>query len=195
MPDSPAGITWRPHISDPTVLAWTITLTLLAAGIACIVCLRRSPRSGRLAAFWAIGAVLFILLALNKQLDLQVLLIQLGRVWTANHAWFQYRRDVQGALVVVLAGVATVAVLALFWTLRGHWSDLRLALLGIAATLAVTLLRATVLCHLLDRLIYGWGTTPSRIHHGLEPLELIGPLCVLVSVVLPRRIRARGKSG
>ncbi|MBN2133816.1 MAG: hypothetical protein JW741_30215, partial [Sedimentisphaerales bacterium] len=57
----------------------------------------------------------------------------------------------------------------------------------VACTLAVTFLRAAVICHALDRLIYAAGATPSAVHHRLEPLELIGPLCVITSVWLSRQ--------
>jgi hypothetical protein len=186
MPNPSESITWRPHVSDPTILAWVITLAFFAAGVACVVRLRR-PQPKRLSVVWVVSTGMFFFLAFNKQLDLQVLLIQWARAWTADHHWFRHRRNVQAAFVIVLAAMATGGILTFAWTLRFYWSGIRLALIGIACTLVVTLLRVAVLCHALDRLIYAIGTTPSTVHHRLEPLELIGPLCVLASVWLSRR--------
>ena len=186
MADSSERITWRPGISDPTVLAWVITCVFLAAGVACIVRLRRAPQPKRLSAFWLVGAGLFTFLAFNKQLDLQVLLIQLGRAWTTNLHWFEHRRGVQTLFVVLLGAGATGTVLVFAWMLRPYWSSTRLALIGVGCTLIVISLRAAVICHVCDRLIHAVGTTPSTVHHRLEPLELIGPLCVVAYAWLSR---------
>ncbi len=190
---APARITWRPGISDPTILAWVITGVFLAAGVACLMRLRQAGQPKRLSAFWIASAGLFLFLAINKQLDLQVLLIQLGRAWTEDLHWFEHRRGVQTLFVLLLGATAAGAALAFAWMLRPYWSNTRLALIGVGCTLAVILLRAAVICHVLDHLIHAVGTTASRVHHGLQPLELIGPACLIAYAWLARQ-PGRGSS-
>ena len=176
---SPAQITWRPGISDPGALAWAITSVYLAAGVVCLLRTRDRGLARRLLVFWAVAGSLFIFLAINKQMDFQVLLIQLGRTWATSHHWLERRRGVQAVFAALLSGGTVIAALASVRLLRSSWSTVRMPLLGLACTLSVVLLGAAMICHVFDWLYPMLGTTASTVHHGMEPLELIGPSCVI----------------
>ena len=85
---------------DPTVLAWSITAAYLAtAGL----CFRRarvepSPTAGP----WWLLASGTLLLGLNKELDLQTVIIGVGRSAAMAEGWYGARRVVQLSFLMFL---------------------------------------------------------------------------------------------
>ena len=76
-------IRWRPGIGDPTFMGW---LTVAAYAIAAFTALLAARRAGRAPGttrgsrgMWLLVAAFMALLCLNKQLDLQSLLTDIGR--------------------------------------------------------------------------------------------------------------------
>jgi len=144
------NIEWSPTIGDPTLMGW---LTVLAYFLTAWLCLRafNTERSGperpyrqtipallrvlrkswpdppllaRRAALWLFLAIVFFCLGINKQLDLQSLVTQVGRTVAHTQGWYDQRRMVQAILVglVLIAGVVTLATLAItaaWFALRG----------------------------------------------------------------------------
>ncbi|MCI0537564.1 MAG: hypothetical protein L0Z50_20310 [Verrucomicrobiales bacterium] len=122
---------WRPGIGDPTIMGW---LTVVAYFVAAAFCFRlalivraRVPGEGRkqFCIFWTAFAVLMTFLGVNKQLDLQTWLTQVGRRMAENEGWYEYRRPVQ-ALFVVFVAVAGFTLLVCLVrlarsTLRHSW--------------------------------------------------------------------------
>ena len=144
---------WEPGIGDPTVVGW---LTVVAYGFAAWACWRASAGRGartRLrttaggARFWLLLAISMALLSINKQLDLQSLLTQVGRDIAVHEGWWDRRRAVQATFIagVAIAGVLAVCLMGwLSWPLtRGR----ALALAGIGFLLVFIVTRASSFHH------------------------------------------------
>lgn len=135
---------WVPGIGDPSPMGWVTVAAYLGAAAHCAV-LARAGRAG--VAFWAGCALLLLLLGLNKQLDLQSALTEIGRFFALRHGWYGQRGTVQLAFIgaVALGGLAGLAVaLRLAWPLtRGRV----LALAGLAFIGAFVLIRASSFHH------------------------------------------------
>ncbi|MCX4241091.1 hypothetical protein [Paraliomyxa miuraensis] len=202
---------WSAGIGDPTFMGW---LTVVAYFAATWLCLRafmvekagpprpyrhaiaalwrvvrrhwpRPPAPARRAGLWVLLAAILAVLGVNKQLDLQSLITELGRIAAIEGGWYEQRRPIQvgfiGAVLVAGAGL----VVALGWLARGHLRDFRLALGGMVVLVTFVVLRATSFHH-IDILI---GTRVA----GLElnwVLELGG--ISLVAVAAGRRLRQAG---
>ncbi len=137
---------WSPQIGDPTVFGWlTVLAYLFAAGLALRAARRSRAIEGEATgprSTWLLLAIGFVLLGINKQLDLQSALTETGRVLARRDGWYEHRRTVQLAFIAaVLAVGATVVGLVVWWSrtaLRRMW----VALLGTALVVTFVLVRA-----------------------------------------------------
>lgn len=211
MGDGATEIQWSVGIGDPTVMGW---LTVVAYFAAAWLCLRAfmvekagpprpyrqaigalwrvvrkhwpaPPAPARRAGLWLLLAFLLAALGVNKQLDLQSLLTEIGRVTAIESGWYENRRAVQVGFIGATLVTAAAAVAALWWLVRGHLRDFRLALGGMVLLLGFVIVRATSF-HDMDALIR------SDVG-GLElnwVLELGG--IVIVAVAAGRRLRRGG---
>lgn len=134
---------WQPGIGDPTLLGWATVLVYLGAIAVCVLAARRLTPS---AFWWGVAAVL-ALLAINKQLDLQSWMTQVGRDLARQDGWYEHRHRVQVALVVGLGSL--FVVLALFWglILRRHWREQWLVWLGLCGLMCFIVVRAASFHH------------------------------------------------
>src|SRR5260221_9956242 len=103
---------WSPGIGDPTIGGWvTVVLYFLAVvstwKTANMVRARERFVAGEKYTWRAIS-MLFVALGINKQLDLQTALTDLGRVVADYQGWYDERQAVQ---VWFIIGVAVVCVL------------------------------------------------------------------------------------
>jgi hypothetical protein len=103
---------------------------------------------------WRFIAVVFVVLAVNRLLDIQLLLTQAGRITALAEGWYQYRAEPQIVLIALIA-VFFVGV-AIFSTIRMWRAPLpvRIALGGTAFLLGYVLVRAVSL-HSIDGFIMG----------------------------------------
>ena len=171
-----AEITWRPSIGDPGPIGWIITFSYLAAALFCVLAGRRHWLSldTRLPWFWFALAALMFLLGLNKQLDLQVLVAQVGREVARRDGWLQYRRLVQTAFVIAGAGVGIAGLAAAYYVIQGRWKQFGLSFLGTVLLLAFVVIRAAYLSNVskvMDKI-------PEASHWINVGLELSGTILV-----------------
>jgi hypothetical protein len=104
---------------------------------------------------WSAISILFLGLGINKQLDLQSALTEVGRVIAFAHGWYGQRQFVQLALIIFAAIVCiSVVITLLIWTRHGPLSTW-FALLGTILVIGYVLIRAASFHH-IDRFI---GTT------------------------------------
>ncbi|MEM7741138.1 MAG: hypothetical protein AAF225_10095 [Pseudomonadota bacterium] len=188
-------IAWRPTIGDPTVTGWlavclyaavsSVALTLAAA---CRPPIFQRPELR----FWAFLALSFAALSVNKQLDLQSLMTELGRLLAKEHGWYNTRRYVQGAFIVgvgasALLGLLTVVALSL----RAPWPN-RIAQLGTALVIAFVAIRASSF-HGMDLFISYEPIPHLRMNAVLElggiTLVLLGSVWRLIDAL--GRVRSR----
>ena len=116
---------WSPGIGDPNVMGWITVVAYLTAAYLCFVVhrswlasagpavkgriwgpvalallgqrrrLAALPEAVRMSALWKALAIGLLLLGINKQLDLQTALTEIGRILAAKQGWYERRQRVQ----------------------------------------------------------------------------------------------------
>jgi hypothetical protein len=139
---SAVSTSWAALVGDPTPRGWvTLFAYLFAAGLCwrAFAATRALPAPRGEAWFWALLALLFFVLGLNKQLDLQTVLIHIGRALAGGSS-----RPRGEASVYVMVALAASGAIGLYVLLRLSWPPspgLALALAGLACLLAFVLMR------------------------------------------------------
>lgn len=142
-------IRWELGLNDPSFGGWTVTAGYLGAAVLALLAARRSiPNSFERRAWALIGAAL-LLLGINKQLDLHILAIDLGRALALDGGWYEQRRLLQRAFMAGALLVAMVVAAAGYWATRGRDGAIRLALSGLGLTAVYALARAAAFNHAL----------------------------------------------
>lgn len=179
---------WSPGIGDNHPMGWlTVALYLLAA-VACAIAASRGTfparTSSRERLFWWFAAGVLMLLAINKQLDLQSLLTSVARCLAMNQGWYEDRRAVQVWFVGVVAAVGGLGIVALGFLLRNTFARTGLAVAGLGFVCVFVAIRAASFHH-VDTLIDGrlFGLRLNWL------LEMPGPLIVLVAAIRQSRSR------
>jgi hypothetical protein len=144
---------WRPGIGDPTPLGWVTVAAYFAAMAACGRVWRLDRRASRAGAtasptLWLVLAVLLGLLGVNKQLDLQSLLTQVGRTLAKRQDWYARRREVQAAFIVGVGVASLAALAALAWLARKEPKRNVTSLAGIVLLFAFVTIRAASFHHI-----------------------------------------------
>jgi hypothetical protein len=147
---------WTPGIGDPTVAGWVTVVLYFAAALSCAIAARRlanapvGNRNETLA--WATIAAAFVALGINKQLDLQTALTELGRVVIMNSEYRELKSVVQLSFIAFVAVVCIVSGLTLYGLMRRTSSATSLALMGTTFILGFVFIRAASFHH-IDRFI------------------------------------------
>ncbi|RUL87325.1 hypothetical protein [Tautonia sociabilis] len=187
MAETVAG-TWRPGIGDPTVLGWATAASYLAVAVACArIAWRPAGRPGsagpRSAAFWGMLALGMLLLGINKQLDLQSLVTDLGRRLAREQGWYDVRHEVQRLFILGVTGAGLGLLAAVGVVFRSEARRRPMALLGMGFLVVFVVIRAASF-HRVD-LLLGRGWMGVRVNYLLE---LGGIACVGLSALRrPRR--------
>lgn len=138
---------WRPGIGDPTIIGWLTTGLYLAAAGLCAICAWRSdrispvnhPRHHRV--FWQTLTVVMLLMAINKQLDLQSWLMLIGRKVASAQGWYSQRQIVKKWFITGIAISSLILIMWLGWTCRRVIRHYGLALFGIMLLLTFIVVR------------------------------------------------------
>lgn len=143
---------WTPGIGDPTLGGWFTVFAYLTAAAFCTAAAVKAPRVGwqrRISdhAFWLAVAAIFLVLAINKQLDLQSLLTEIGRSVAQLQGWYSERRNYQAAFVTVMGLAGTAVLLSLLWHFRARPTPMKIALCGLAFTCTFVVVRAASFHH------------------------------------------------
>jgi hypothetical protein len=109
--------------------------------------LDRVPVQVRARALWLVLALLLFFLGINKQLDLQTIVTEVGRIVARSGGWYDRRRGVQiffilTVLAAGLWGLRTVWLLA-----RGNVVEMRAVLLGTILLVCFVVIRAASFHH------------------------------------------------
>jgi hypothetical protein len=178
---------WHWGLGDNNVVGWATVLVYLAAAFGAAraaLALGGPDRAMRRERwFWWIAAAIMLVLAVNKQMDLQTLFTLVARCHAQLAGWYEIRRDIQREFIlgVAVAGAGFLALLAVF--LRGILGRVWLALLGVGFVCVFVVVRAASFHH-VDTLLGSWvlGIKMNWV------LELPGPS--LVALVAVRRSRS-----
>ncbi len=142
---------WRPEIGDPSFIGWfTVAAYAATALTAWLAALRAGRRPGSMKGSrltWILVTLLMSLLCLNKQLDLQSLFTDIGRVMSHNQGWYEERREFQKWFVLGVLGISSVSTLALFIRFRNFWKRHFLLSTGLVFLLTFIVVRAISFHH------------------------------------------------
>jgi hypothetical protein len=130
-------------------------LTVFAYFGAAIACFRARRRALDAAAarLWLGLALFLVALGINKQLDLQTALTEVGRYLAISEGWYERRREVQAEFIEGVAAGAVALALAFAFVARRRLRRFGLALVGAIFLLAFVLVRASSFHH-VDVLIH-----------------------------------------
>lgn len=186
------SISWRPGIGDPTLLGWLTVAAYVVATVLCVRAARHFPlgKSARKESrcIWVAFASLMLLMALNKQLDLQTLLIEIGRRVAQAQGWYEQRQGVKVGFILVGGGGLLAGLALMVWRFRRFFRRRPLLALGPALLLGYVLARA---------LATPDGSRGFGVHSRpwTPLLELGGITCVAVSAALAKSEVSPGDHG
>jgi hypothetical protein len=143
---------WKPGIGDPTVLGWVTVVAYLVAALCCFRAAWREVRTDnerpiRPATFWLVLCGLLVALGINKQLDLQSLLTQIGRDVFRAHGIYNQRRVYQVGFIALVALLCGTAIGAFFWASRRVPHARWLAFVGVTFIFGFVVVRAASFHH------------------------------------------------
>ena len=101
---------------------------------------------------WRAISALFLALGINKQLDLQSALTQVGRILSFHEGWYAQRQAVQVAFIILVAMLCVVAVIILMIWVHNAPVSTWVAIFGTVLVFGFVLIRAASFHH-MDRFI------------------------------------------
>jgi hypothetical protein len=145
-------IRWRPQIGDPSFMGWLTVVCYALAALACAAAARRAGDQlpeGRVnpRTLWVLMTLLLGFLCVNKQLDLQSLLTDLGRVVARHGGWYQERRRFQKWFVLGVLVSSAVLALGLGWKFSHFLRSYPLLFCGLFFLLTFIVVRAISFHH------------------------------------------------
>lgn len=168
---------WQPGIGDPTVVGWTTVVVYFVVAALSFRAWRRAAGQGdgtgsdpRSAGVWLVLVAVCTALGVNKQLDLQSLVTQIGEDLARAQGWYEHRRTVQAWFVLAVAIAGLGAAAFGFYLLRDRLARLWPALLGAGLLVTFVVIRAASFHH-VDVLLFG----PA----GLNAIFELGSLCLI----------------
>jgi len=140
---------WSPQVGDPSIAGWTLVVLYLVAVIFCarVLRLHKYRLALREREVWLGLTVLLALLGINKQLDLQTALTELGKIMASEGGWYDAAGFVKLAFVAVLALVGLFVGIGVLRITRRHPRATRQATWGALILLAFVILRAALFHH------------------------------------------------
>lgn len=162
---------WAPGLGDPDALGLVFSLAYLTAGLlAARVAFGRRPAQRRERWLWGLAAALLLVLAVNKQLDLQVFVTATLRCVARAEGWYGARRGLQAEATLALIVLAAVALPALAFVFRKVLRRNLLLLTGTVLLVVFVLIRA-ISFHHLDQFLHT-DVLSVRLHRLIEGAAL-----------------------
>ncbi len=169
-----AVLAWSPGFGDRDAYGIIMTLVhLLAASLAVTVAVRGpfdgpARRSERW--LWGLGAAMLVALAINKQLDLQSMLVTAARCVADAQGWYDQRRTVQTRAILGLILVALLVLPVLIFLLRRSILGNLPFVLSMTGLVLFVLLRAISFHHLDET--FGIKVLSFYLHRVIESAAL-----------------------
>jgi hypothetical protein len=160
-------VTWKPGIGDPTFIGWFAVLGyFVSAVLSTCVALRLTKINSSQRKAWWILVVALVLLGLNKQLDLQGLLMELGRSFAYQEGVYEKRRFLQMIFLFVLTIATLIMVILWFRMNRQSWREEGFMLVGSMFLVGFVLVRAASFHHFQEFFALPLGGV--RLHRVIE---------------------------
>lgn len=164
---------------DPTPVGY---LTVVWYAVAAWGCWRVARIDRDSAKLWWLLFALMAACGVNKQLDLQTVLTEVGRYLAHRESWYDQRRTVQLCFVVALVGIGSAGGLILLRRAKVRPWPTRLAMAGAVVLMVFIMVRAASFHHVDLFLAARWGGVgPNAV------LELGGISLVLAGAEIRRR--------
>ncbi len=158
---------WRPTIGDPSFMGWFTVGSYFACAILYFIIAHASRKLDRGSFFlWCMITLLMVMLGINKQLDLQTLLTEMGRQVAKAQGWMDQRRIVQFWFIVVLGILIMTAFLLFIVIMRNLFRQHMLVFIGLFFLLSFIMIRATSFHHFDEML--GFNVYSVRMNWLLE---------------------------
>ena len=167
-------IEWSLGFQDATILGWTTTVGYFLAMVLCGRAAQLARRSGsRHSLAWSLMAVLLFFFGVNKQFDLQTLLLRSGGWIAARLGRYQQRHAVQVVLVAAFAAALVAISVLILAKGRAFLPRDPVAWVGTALLVAFVFIRTAVLLN-VNR-VFGMSLVHNR---GTHWMELAAVLCL-----------------
>jgi hypothetical protein len=137
-------IRWRPVIGDPSPMGW---LTVAAYALAAFLAWRVWSQNRERNRAWLGVTVLMALLCLNKQMDLQSLVTDLGREVARLFDQYENRRTFQKIFIVAVLAIVAVFGPLFAWKYRRFVAGHKLLTAGVGFLLTFIVIRAISIHH------------------------------------------------
>jgi hypothetical protein len=139
---------WRPEIGDPSFMGWFTVAAYVACAIMAFLAARSRPGGERRSySFWSLVSLLMLLMAINKQLDLQSLLTEMGRQVARHQGWMEQRRTVQFWFIVCFGALSLAGFAGFVFAVRDLFKRFLLAFIGLFFLLSFIIIRAAGFHH------------------------------------------------
>ena len=139
---------WELGIGDPTIWGWlTVGMYLLAMG-RCFFKASINQHAETPYKFWVLLGLFLLLLAINKQLDLQTWFTQGLKDLAITHGWYEQRRALQLLFVISIGLVMLLLLVTLHVVLFNLWRQYTLVWIGLFLLCAFILIRAASFHHI-----------------------------------------------
>jgi len=169
---------WSLHVGDPYLMGWIIFGGYLIASILCLftgISKAKLEVSHKNLIFWFGLSIIMLLLGINKQLDLQVLFIAIGRIIAHSQGWFDIRREVQKIFIISSALSSLIFIAITSWFLKKQLLKNIIIIIGFILIFSFVLIRAFSINHIVF--------IPSQLNHVGSiklkyVLESCGILCI-----------------
>ena len=141
-------LTWHLQLDNPDFLGWLVVAGYLLAATACgWVALKTDNSVSAGSKIWWLLAVVLLFLGINKQLNLQTLMIVMGRRAAFAGGWYGHRRFVQAVFSAAFALIG-LCLLRFFASYAKRFiGKNRLAFAGVIVLLFFVVLRASTINH------------------------------------------------
>jgi hypothetical protein len=165
---------WKPRMGDPSLSGWVITIAYFCSFVLCItngLLFRSSERratSSQRARLWYIFSGIMLVFGVNKQLDLQTLLTQVGSRLSQAQGWYELRRAVQLLFIVVLFVVFVLFIVYTLKKLRDNWRHFTVTPFGILTVLVWVMVRAALMQHVDSIIFHTYVHGHRRVNHLIE---------------------------
>jgi hypothetical protein len=191
---------WSPGIGDPSIGGWLTVVLYFCAAYGCFRLARGKNVKlvRREASVWWLFTLGLIALGINKQLDLQSALTEIGRILAREQGWYEERRVLQAEFIGLLGLLGLVSIAFLVWITRRMPAATRAAVAGGVALVAFVAVRAASFHH-FDLLI-GRRLLGMKVNWVFE----IGGISIILAATYfralrparrPMSARRRGRSG
>ena len=139
---------WRPTIGDPSFMGWFTVVSYFACAIVSLSAAIKCKKSDRGAfLFWNAISTLMFLLGVNKQLDLQSLLTEIGRQIARYQGWMDQRRIIQFWFIVILVIAVVLSFLIFVIVMRDLFRRFKFAFIGLFVLMSFIMIRAISFHH------------------------------------------------